>query len=68
MIDPEIKKLVLVRLEAMPDTIKVSLGGGESLGRDDLISHVKNEDEFGALIISMQIEYIKSFKKEVYEK
>ena len=68
MVDQELKKLVLKRVESMPDTIRVSLGGEVNLGRDDLIAHIKKEDELGKLIVEMQIVYIKSFKKEAYGK
>ena len=60
----EIKELVLVRLESMPKTIKIALGSGEELTRDELIKHVKDEDKFGRLIIEMQERYLKSLKRD----
>jgi len=63
MVDPEeIKKLVLVRLESMPDNIKVSIGSMGELDRDELIKHVKEEDGLGKAIINMQIEYLRAMK------
>lgn len=59
----EIKKLILARLEAMPDTIRVSLGSeGKELAKDDLIEHVKKEDPLGKMIIEMQLRYLKAMK------
>ncbi len=59
----EIKKLVLTRLEAMPDTIRVSIGAeGKELAKNDLIEHVKKEDSLGKMIIEMQLRYLKAMK------
>jgi len=59
----EIKKLVLIRLESMPPNIKVSIGSGKDLSREELVNEVKNESELGKLIIKMQLEYLRSMKK-----
>jgi len=59
----EIKKLVLIRLEAMPPDIKVSIGSEKDLSREELFREVKNETELGKLIIKMQLEYLRSMKK-----
>ncbi len=59
----EIKKLILLRLETMPETIRVSVGlEGKELGKEDLIEHVKKEDYLGKMIIEMQLRYLKSMK------
>ncbi len=62
MVDAEIKKLVILRLEAMPSNIKVALGSGEQLSREELIRHVKTEDKLGKMIIQMQLDYLRSMK------
>lgn len=61
-INKEIKELVIVRLESMPDTIKIAFGSGEELTKKQLIEHVKEEDQFGKLIIDMQVKYLESLK------
>ena len=59
----EIKRLVLLRLETMPETIRVSVGlEGKELSREDLIEHVKKDDYLGKMIIEMQLRYLKSMK------
>jgi len=58
----EIKKLVSFRLQAMPPHIKVSMGSGRDLSREELIEEVKNDTELGKLVVKMQIEYLKSMK------
>lgn len=64
MIDmEEIKKLVIVRLEAMPDSIRVSIGSeGKKLSKEDLIKHVKDKDKLGEMIVEMQLKYLKAMK------
>jgi len=59
----EIMKLVLVRLEAMPDNIRVHLGSYGNLGKADLIKHVKSQDDLGKRFVKMQLAYLKSFKE-----
>ena len=58
----EIKKIVLLRLEAMPDNIKINLGSSGELKKGDLIRHVKNEDDIGKLIIDVQLKYLRAMK------
>lgn len=62
MVNEEIKKLVLVRLESMPSNIKIALGSGEQLSKERLIEHVKNNDQLGKMIVDMQLKYLKSMK------
>jgi len=63
----EIKKLVLIRLESMPSNIKVSIGSGKDLSREELIEEVKKESELGKLIIKVQLEYLRSMKKGFWD-
>ncbi len=58
----ELKKLVLVRLEAMPDNMKIHMGSFGEIKKSDLIKHVREEDNLGKLIVETQIEYLKSMK------
>lgn len=59
----ELKQLVLVRLESMPDTIRISVGAeGKELSKEDLVEHVKKEDALGKMIIEMQLKYLRAMK------
>lgn len=58
----EKEELVLCRLKAMPQSIRVSLGSGGELSRDDLIRHVKDGDRLGKLIVETQLDYLRSMK------
>ncbi|MBI2673322.1 hypothetical protein HYX19_03620 [Candidatus Woesearchaeota archaeon] len=60
-INEEIKKLVIARIEArMPLNIKISIGGIGAMSKDEMIEHVKKEDEQGKQIIKMHINFIKA--------
>lgn len=54
----ELKELVLARLNIMPPTYKLSLGGKGTFTKDELIKHVKKGDETGSHIIDMQMNFI----------
>ena len=58
----EIKRLVLMRLDTMPENIKISLGSFGDLHKADLIKHVKEEDRLGKLFMRVQMEYLRSMK------
>lgn len=62
MPDEDTAKLVIARLESMPDNIEINLGNLGTLQKADLISHVKRGDELGKKIIDMQMDYLKSLK------
>lgn len=57
------KKLVLARLESMPENLKMSIGGVDGFDKQSLIQEVQNETEIGKKIISMHLMYLRSFKK-----
>ena len=63
MVNDEILKLVLARLEAMPDYIQVNLGSLGVLGKAELITHVKDQDSLGKKIVEMQLAYLRSLKE-----
>jgi len=60
--DENIKQLVLLRLETMPDGISVSIGSEGELTKEDLINAVKTDSTLGKQIVLMQLEYLKSMK------
>ena len=62
MEDDEIK-LVIARLNTMPNNVNVNLGDSGILNKSDLINHVKNQDELGRKIVDMQLRYLRSLKE-----
>ena len=58
--EAEMIELVLLRLMSMPDTIQMHIGSNDrALDKEELIKHVKKQDELGKMFVQLQIEYIK---------
>lgn len=56
----EIKELVIMRIEAMPPHLKISIGGTGTLTKEEMIEHVKSGDKEGKIIINMHMNFIKA--------
>ena len=65
MVSEDIKKLVIMRLQSMPQNLKLSIGKYGTFTKEELIERVQEEDEVGKLIIEMQLKYLRSFKKGI---
>lgn len=63
--DEDIRQLVIVRLEAMPANVKLSIGSHGEFDKDELISSVKKGDEVGKKIIAAQLHYLRSLKRGI---
>jgi hypothetical protein len=66
MASEEEKKIVLVRLATMPLDMELSLGDVGSFDRDQLIREVENETKVGDLVITVYMNYLRSFKQRVH--
>ncbi|MDO8553576.1 MAG: hypothetical protein Q7S22_02110 [Candidatus Micrarchaeota archaeon] len=65
MASEEEKKLVLARLATMPLDMELSLGDTGSFDREQLIHEVENETKVGDLVITVYMNYLRSFKQRV---
>jgi len=61
----EIKNLVLERLKSFPAGKKLLVGGSKHLGKDEMIQQVKKETKVGQQIMDIQLNFIRSFKKNL---
>ncbi|HIH15564.1 MAG: hypothetical protein QT08_C0020G0033 [archaeon GW2011_AR17] len=57
------KKLVLARLEMLPNNKKMSIGSSGEFSRDEMIEHVKKGDALGKKIIEIEMEFLQALKK-----
>ena len=61
-IDPELKeqlsKLVLERVNVMPDTLCMSVGSME-LTKKDVVQHVQDGDEIGKQVMEMELGFLR---------
>ena len=56
--------VVKSRFEQMPENMKISIGGFETLTKEDIIEHIEKKDQIGQLLVKMQMNYLRLFKKE----
>ena len=47
MSEEEVKDIVIMGIEAIPLELKVSIGNGKSLTKEEMIKHVEKGDEIG---------------------
>ncbi len=55
----EQKKLVLARFKTLNTESKIILGGGKEYSVNDLIDHIKSDDEFGRKVVDIQMKMLK---------
>lgn len=68
-IDPDIKKLVLWRIEtSVPQYFRQSIGGKETLSKGELKQHVEKEDEIGLELVKMQLNFIRALSTGEFSK
>lgn len=54
----QLKKLVLERVGAMPDSMNLAVGAAE-LSKSDLLEHIRQEDEIGRQFMEMDLEFLR---------
>ncbi|MCK4327505.1 MAG: hypothetical protein KAW41_03440 [Candidatus Diapherotrites archaeon] len=51
------------RLASMPSNIRVSIGGGDPLTKDEILEHLRVKDPTGAVFARMQLNYLQQLGK-----
>ncbi len=60
-IDEEIKKLVIARISAqVPSNLTLSIGSHGRISKNEMISHVKDNDAIGKKIVESHIRFLKA--------
>ena len=59
----DIKELVIARLDVLPPGKKVSIGSVGEFDKNELIEHVKKDDEIGQKIIEVELNYLRALKE-----
>lgn len=62
-IEKELKEVVIMRIDAIPSNLKLSIGNEKSLTKEEMIEHVKQEDEIGKQIINSHLSFMKAIAK-----
>lgn len=63
--DEEIRKLVIERLKTFPSGKKVSIGSEGNFTKEELITHVEEQDRIGKKIVEIQLAYLQSLKEGI---
>ncbi len=64
-ISEEIKELVILRLETLPSDKKISIGSYGEFSKEELIEHVKKEDDIGRKMIDVEMEFLKAIREGI---
>jgi len=56
----ELKEAVIMRIDAISSNLKLFIGGGKSMSKEEMIEHVKREDETGKHIIRSHLSFMKA--------
>ncbi len=59
----ELKEVVIMRIESIPSNLKLSIGNGQSLTKEEMIEHVKQEDEIGRYLINSHLSFMRAIAK-----
>lgn len=62
----EIKKLVIVRLDALPSNISISVGSEGHFNKEELIKQIENDTEIGKKMIEIELEYLRKLKEGIF--
>ena len=67
-INQETKEVVIMRIESMPSNLKLSIGNNQSLTKEEMIKHVREEDVTGKQIINSHISFMKAIARGDFTK
>jgi len=59
-INEDLKKLVIIRIEAAPSNWKLSIGSFGSLSKEEIIDHIMKGDEIGSQIVNSHLAFLKA--------
>jgi len=61
VVNENLKETVIARIESqLPSDLKLSIGSDGSLSKEEMIEHVKREDNQGRQIIDMHLNFMKA--------
>ena len=59
-LEKDIQDLVIARLNTIPENLELAVGNEDSFTVEQLIEHVRKNDEIGKMYIDSQLEYLRS--------
>lgn len=67
-INEELKEVVIMRIDAIPSNLRLSIGSEESLNKEQMIYHVRKGDETGKQIINSHLSFMKAIARGEFTK
>lgn len=67
-IENELKEIVIMRIDTLPSNLKLSIGDGEALTKEEMIYHIKKGDETGKQIINSHLSFMKAIAQGKFTK
>ena len=64
--EKEIIDLVVARLQNLPSNKDISIGSSGEFTKDQLIDHVKNDDEVGKKMVAIEMDFLRSMKDGIF--
>lgn len=62
-IDSDVKRLVIARLEALPNNVGIAVGSAGNFTKDELLSCIEQENEVGQMFAELDMEYLRALKE-----
>ncbi len=60
-INDKVKETIIARIEAQaPSNLRLFIGSSQGMDKEEIISHVKSEDEIGRLIVKSHLSFMKA--------
>jgi nucleoid DNA-binding protein len=66
-ITEEIKKLVIARIEVLPENKKISIGNFGEFSKEELINNINKNSDIGNKIIEIELEFLRAMKKGIIQ-
>lgn len=64
--EKEIIDLVVARLQNLPSNKEISIGSSGEFSKEELIEHVKKDDEIGKKMVAIEIDFLRSMKEGIF--
>jgi hypothetical protein len=64
--EKDIIALVVARLQNLPSNKEISIGSSGEFTKDELIDHVKKDDEVGKKMVAIEMDFLRSMKEGIF--
>ena len=61
----DVKELVLIRMETLPSHKKISIGSYGEFSKEELIQHIKDDDEIGKKVMVIYLDIFGNERKKI---